>query len=238
MGGHAPFGCAPLGLATAERFDWTQLPARPWKNGTGLTREIASSPRGATLDDFDWRLSVAEVAASGPFSAYAGIDRTITLLRGAGMWLRSDDGRVNHRLDNVAAPFAFGGEAAIVATLLGGASSDFNVMTRRGRCHADMVALTTDRVLAPADALMLLCVRGTWTVSAGAGEPLRPAQGLLWREPVADLRVSPRVDGDADHDAHHDIHNDADADPRGEREAPDRAAACLIVVRVCQHRSP
>jgi hypothetical protein len=203
-----------------ERFDWTQVPARPWKNGAGLTREIASSPRGATLDDFDWRLSVADVAADGPFSTYAGIDRTIALLRGAGMRLRSDDGRLDHGLDAVAAPFCFDGEAAIVATLLGGACTDFNVMTRRGRFQADVLALTTDTALAPADALMLLCVRGVWTISACAGEPLWPAQGVLWRQPMGALHVRPAPD----------------SDPTLEAQSPE--AASLIAVRLCQHHSP
>jgi uncharacterized protein len=220
MGRPAPLGSAPPELAHAERLDWTQLPARPWKNGAGLTREIASSPRGATLDNFDWRLSVAEVAVNGPFSAYAGIDRTIALLRGAGMRLRSDDGRLDHRLDTVAAPFSFDGEAAIEATLLDGACSDFNVMTRRGRCSAKAQAVTTDTVLALADALLLLCVRGVWTISACAGQPLRPAQGVLWRQPVGALHVRPAPD----------------SVPALEAQSPE--AACLIAVRLCQHRSP
>jgi uncharacterized protein len=220
MGGLAPLGSAPPELAPAERFDWTQLPARPWKNGAGLTREIASSPRGATLDDFYWRLSVAEVAVNGPFSAYAGIDRTIALLRGAGMRLRSDDGRLDHRLDTVAAPFGFDGEAAIQATLLGGACSDFNVMTRRGRCSAKVQAVTTDTVLAPADALLLLCVNGAWKVSTGKEETLLPAQGLLWRQPVAHLHVSPTFERIPS------------------LEAQRQEAACLIAVRLCQHHSP
>ena len=49
----------------------------PWKNGGGETAEIAVSPPGAALDDFDWRLSMARVETDGPFSAFPGIDRTL-----------------------------------------------------------------------------------------------------------------------------------------------------------------
>ena len=43
------------------------LQAIPWKNSGGITREIAASPRGAALDTFDWRISIADVEQSGAF---------------------------------------------------------------------------------------------------------------------------------------------------------------------------
>jgi len=49
----------------------------PWKNGGGETVEIAISPQGAGLADFDWRVSMATVASDGPFSVFPGIDRTL-----------------------------------------------------------------------------------------------------------------------------------------------------------------
>jgi environmental stress-induced protein Ves len=53
-----------------------------WKNGGGSTTEIAVAPMGASLDDFDWRVSMARVASDGPFSEFAGIDRTLDILKG------------------------------------------------------------------------------------------------------------------------------------------------------------
>ncbi|MBV9975040.1 MAG: HutD family protein, partial [Hyphomicrobiales bacterium] len=49
----------------------------PWKNGGGETTEIIASPEGAGLDEFDWRISMARVATDGPFSRFAGVDRTL-----------------------------------------------------------------------------------------------------------------------------------------------------------------
>ena len=67
----------------------TELPASgytemPWRNGGGVTREYLVHP-GA--DAFEWRVSVADVASDGPFSEFAGYERVLTLLSGAGMAL-------------------------------------------------------------------------------------------------------------------------------------------------------
>ena len=101
-----------------HRFDRTSLIATPWKNGGGVTREIVCQPPGAGMDSFDWRVSIAHIASDGPFSAFAGVDRVITLLEGAGVRLRSTDGAFDHTLNTPLRPFAFAGEAPVVGTLL------------------------------------------------------------------------------------------------------------------------
>jgi uncharacterized protein len=102
--------------------------ARPWKNGGGTTRDIAVSPSGASLDTFDWRLSLAQVDRDGPFSRFDNVDRTLVLLSGA-MTLHERDRRIDLVRNE---PFAFEGERLIEATVAG-STLDFNVMTRRGR---------------------------------------------------------------------------------------------------------
>lgn len=81
--------------------------ATVWKNGGGVTREIAVWPEGAGMDDFGWRVSLAEVAADGPFSAFPGIGRTLTLAEGAGMDLTV--GGVRRLVDERFAPQDFPG---------------------------------------------------------------------------------------------------------------------------------
>lgn len=107
----------------------------PWKNGGGVTREIAAGPDGAALDAFDWRLSVADVGRSGAFSRFDGIDRTLVLLAGGGMLLHAADG-ITHTLSQPLDMAAFAGETPIEASLTGGPTRDFNVMMRRGRARA------------------------------------------------------------------------------------------------------
>jgi uncharacterized protein len=106
-------------------------PTRPWKNGGGTTRDIAVSPPGASLDNFDWRLSLARVDRDGPFSRFDNVDRTLVLLSGA-MTLHEQDRRIDLVRHE---PVMFEGERALDATVAGGATLDFNVMTRRGRAR-------------------------------------------------------------------------------------------------------
>ncbi|THF59148.1 HutD/Ves family protein [Ollibium composti] len=100
--------------------------AMPWKNGLGVTREVALGGDAAT---FDWRVSIATVGASGPFSAFPGIDRTIAVLKGEGMLLNVDGAR--HELLAAGEPFSFAGEAKVHADCIGGETTDLNIMTRR-----------------------------------------------------------------------------------------------------------
>lgn len=109
----------------------SDYPSRPWKNGGGTTRDILVAPPGASLDDFDWRLSLAQVDRDGPFSRFDNVDRTLVLLSGA-MTLHEPDRRISLIRGE---PVEFPGERAIDATLSGGSTLDFNVMTRRGRAQ-------------------------------------------------------------------------------------------------------
>ena len=104
----------------------------PWKNGGGETAEIAVFPEGAGLDDFGWRVSMATVGSDGPFSAFAGVDRTLSVLEGDGIALEVD-GRDGRAVDDRLATVRFAADAATNARLIGGTIVDLNVMTRRGR---------------------------------------------------------------------------------------------------------
>ena len=106
--------------------------ATPWKNGGGSTTEIAAEPSGASLDTFDWRISMAHVAADGPFSAFPGIDRTLVVIKGSGLVLTIGAG-VPVTLACGSDPISFAGDIATSARLIGGEIVDLNVMTRRRR---------------------------------------------------------------------------------------------------------
>ena len=61
----------------------------PWKNGGGSTEEITRDA-GTGLDGFGWRLSIADIGESGGFSTFAGYQRVITVIKGAGLVLTVD----------------------------------------------------------------------------------------------------------------------------------------------------
>ena len=128
---------------------FASLAKKPWKNGGGATAEIAVAPPDAGLDDFDWRLSIADIAADGAFSRFDRIDRTTALLAGAGVVLEvAGDER---RVDLVGAAIAFPGDAPAFARLIAGPIRDFNVMTRRGRFTHEVVRVRAGAI-APIEA--------------------------------------------------------------------------------------
>ncbi len=102
-----------------------------WKNGGGVTREIAAFPRGADLSHFDWRISTAEVRSGGPFSAFPDIERILCVLEGE--LTLSVQGQPTVRLSKGSAPFAFAGDVPAQAEPHGRIVVDLNVMARRGR---------------------------------------------------------------------------------------------------------
>jgi environmental stress-induced protein Ves len=104
----------------------------PWKNGAGSTTQIAVYPADATVDDFDWRISTATIAADGAFSNFPGVDRTLAVLESAGIAL-TVAGKPAARLTRAAAPFSFAADAAAHARLVDGPILDLNVRTRRDR---------------------------------------------------------------------------------------------------------
>lgn len=116
-----------------QLIQYASLRPAPWKNGGGSTTEIAVAPPGAGFDSFDWRISLATISHSGPFSTFAGIDRSLALVDGEGVLL--DFGNERFVLSPSEPLIEFPGEASVEATITGGVTTDFNVMTRRGHCR-------------------------------------------------------------------------------------------------------
>lgn len=153
-------------------------PRMPWKNGAGSTLEILRDA-GDGLDGFGWRLSIADVGQSGPFSAFTGYQRVITVLEGAGMRL-TVDGQPSRDLGPLDA-FAFDGGAAVDCTLIDGPIRDFNLIYSPARYAARLQWLRLDgpqSLFTSAE----LCV--LFAADAGVGLEGMPPLGrhdcLLW----------------------------------------------------------
>ncbi|MGN7199739.1 HutD/Ves family protein [Arthrobacter sp. SAFR-044] len=110
---------------------FADLKAEPWRNGGGVTREIArqASPDGG----WDWRVSIADVAKAGDFSAFPGMERVLTVIEGELLLLSV--GGAEQPLEKYR-PFRFDGGAATTATLPTGDIRDLNVITRTGAFKA------------------------------------------------------------------------------------------------------
>jgi environmental stress-induced protein Ves len=123
------------------RVNVTLIPANEyrrerWKNGLGWTREVLRWP--ADADDWDWRLSIAEVDKAGAFSAFPGVERELVLLAGEGMRLDFEDGESVELLPPHGR-HRFAGERALRAELLAGPTQDFNLMWKRERVDATLL---------------------------------------------------------------------------------------------------
>ncbi|MEM5318411.1 HutD family protein [Paraburkholderia sp. JHI869] len=156
------------------------LVASPWKNGGGVTREIAvahvASHAGASLDVFAWRVSVADVAQAGPFSRFEGVDRTLVLLEGAGMLL--DEAGRTHVLTQPLDAAHFAGETAIDARLVNGATRDFNLMVRRDAARGTLeVWRENARRSLNAQTVLLYCAQGEQDVRVDGERNVRLEAG-------------------------------------------------------------
>lgn len=114
----------------------------PWKNGRGVTDELALWPAHAAFErgDFEWRISKARVDDAGPFSPFPGFDRILVVTHGEGLVLAHADGGARVKLRKLE-PYAFSGDDATSAELVRGGVADFNVLTRRDAARANIEIL-------------------------------------------------------------------------------------------------
>lgn len=159
----------------------------PWKNGGGTTTEIAVSPEGASLSDFDWRISMAHVGGDGPFSSFPGIDRTLSVLTGNGIRLAFGDGETV-ALDRSSVPFAFAADREVDGVLVNGPIDDLNVMSRRGAWTHRVERLARATALKADDGVLMLVARtGDWRVG---GTALAAGDSAVLEAPAAvDLQL-------------------------------------------------
>lgn len=170
----------------------------PWKNGGGITQDVLLLPDGASHDDFDVRISLAPIVEEGPFSSFPGIDRHITRLSANALSLAfAQETRVLNRLE----PLYFDSVLQPRSLLPEGPAEVINVMTRRGRWHAQVMPATGGNgplLAAPEGGLVMLhAVTGTWQVGNAAGSVLvRPGETMLAGD-AQTLRVSCEPSGEA-----------------------------------------
>jgi uncharacterized protein len=149
--------------------------ATPWKNGGGTTLEAIRIPSDGT--PFRWRVSVAHIDASGPFSDFAGYNRKMVLLRGSGVRLTFGDGR-RSVLGDVGELVEFGGALAVDCELLNGPCTDLNlIVSDRMSARAWVDRLAEPRALDPSsDTLLIFPLSGmvSFEDESGAAMSIEP----------------------------------------------------------------
>ena len=174
-----------------EIIRYAELKAHPWRNGGGVTRELARHPRTPSARDigqnaardtaWDWRVSIAEVSKAGAFSAFAGMDRVLTVIDGD-LLLLSVDG-AEHPLEKYR-PFRFSGDAESAGALPTGDIRDLNVITRNGafKGYTSIIELSKKRAHPVFEGQLGILLQGQATVAPGTAstadvEPAESAAG-------------------------------------------------------------
>jgi len=161
--------------------------ATPWKNGGGITHEAMRVP--AQGDPFRWRVSVAHIDVSGPFSEFAAHDRKMVLLQGAGIDLNFADGS-RKALRRVGELVEFDGAVAAHCELLNGPCVDLNLMvlkSDRAAVRVDSITLPLGVSAAGGETTLVFAIDGSVTVEIAGEQTVTLAP---W-----DLAVLSRCDG-------------------------------------------
>jgi uncharacterized protein len=159
--------------------------AMPWRNGAGTTLEIARWPAGGA--DFSWRLSLASISRSGPFSAYPGYARVVALVEGAGFTL-SGPKIPEHKLQQVGASAHFPGAAETHCTLLAGPCTDLSLMVREPGAISPVARVDVHGQLrlepVPGALRTVFCLAGNieFRTPGGEGDALERRDTLLYQE--------------------------------------------------------
>lgn len=167
----------------------------PWRNGGGVMTEVATFPPDAGMDDFVWRVSIAEVRDAGPFSDFPGIDRILSVLEGVLSLTVADAAET--RLNALATPFAFPADVPAWGAPIDGEVRDLNVMVRRDRCAVAVERLSagTAHVRGGEETWIMIVATGDATVEHHAGtETLARFDAILFERPVPET-ITVRSDG-------------------------------------------
>ncbi len=142
-----------------------EVAPQPWANGGGTTRELLRADDGA------WRISLADIETGGPFSTFAGRHRILTVVEGPVLGLEVDGAA---HLVEPQRPFAFSGDAAVVASVPEGAVRVLNLVVDPRAVSPFITVLELGRTsvlpLAVDQAAYVLKGSGAGSLVAGPGE--------------------------------------------------------------------
>ncbi len=118
----------------------------PWKNGGGVTTEIAIYPPGAGLEDFDWRVSIALMARAGRSRPSRASSVALRCSTGAACICRAEAAEppIAMMATRSADPLVFTGDVPVEARVVDGMVTVLNVMTRRGRYRQELERIDLD----------------------------------------------------------------------------------------------
>jgi uncharacterized protein len=155
-----------------EIIRFASLKPEPWRNGGGVTRQLASQSGAESAQDgsWDWRVSIADVSKAGDFSPFPGMERVLTVVEGELLLLTVDG--AEQPLEKYR-PFRFPGGAATQASLPTGDIRDLNVITRAGsfKGYTSIIELSKKRAQPIFEGSFGILLQGQATVADAVKEP-------------------------------------------------------------------
>ncbi len=148
-----------------QLIKYAELTQTPWKNGGGITRDMAGASVGS---NHIWRLSMADVTCDGPFSDFTGFVRILTVIKGHGMALESQDDVLQA---DPWVPVRFDGATHVSARLKSDASTNLNLMFNPDYCEGNVVILQGPhheplKKSSTSRDLFLHCLSGTLSINS------------------------------------------------------------------------
>jgi environmental stress-induced protein Ves len=146
---------------------FADLKAEPWRNGGGVTRQVASRP-AADGSGWDWRVSLADFTTAGDFSPFPGMERLLTVVEGDLLLLTVDGtGRPVEKYR----PFRFDGGSATSAALPTGDIRNLNVIARAGawKAYTSVIELSKKRAHPVFEGQLAVLLQGQASADDGNG---------------------------------------------------------------------
>lgn len=136
--------------------------SKPWKNGGGVTVDIADACRpGADPTGWEgmvWRLGRTAIVQPGPFSDLTGYERLQAVIVGSGLVLDGADGEIDLR--QPFRPVRYDGGIPLVSRLENGPVEVVNLIADRSLCAVDMLAPVAGQDLALTRGIHILYAPG------------------------------------------------------------------------------
>lgn len=167
------------------RFD--EYPVVPWRNGRGVTREIAASVVAAgTQEAPAWRISMATIEEDVPFSQFPGRARTLGVVDGEGIELTVDERMRPLRLGDLFGPFS--GDLPASARPIDGPALDLGLILDPSRVQGQMTAIGAGEHDLVGLAWFVVALADGLTFALDHGAPIALAR---WDTASLDLRSAP-----------------------------------------------
>jgi hypothetical protein len=146
---------------------------QPWANGGGITHEAIRVPSNG--DSFLWRVSVARIEASGPFSDFSAYNRKMVLLKGDGLELEFGNGQ-HAELRRIGELAEFDGALKTHCRLVGGPCVDLNLMVAKSKsalARVVQVKGTLETRSAESESTLIFGIDSPITLTSGSDETSR-----------------------------------------------------------------